>query len=178
VRVIASTSKNLEREVQAGRFRQDLFFHLSVFPIHCTPLRDRPDDIPPLVAHLLKLACKRLNRKPPAITEGTIRTLRKYDWPGNVRELANVIERGAIVSTGGKLKVEIMTAPVSDARNRTTLLSERDIENIAAANLIACLRETGGKVSGADGAAAILGIQPTTLYSRIKKMGLSETDWQ
>jgi PAS domain S-box-containing protein len=178
VRVIASTSKNLEREVQAGRFRQDLFFYLSVFPIHCTPLRDRPDDIPPLVAHLLKLACKRLNRKTPAITEGTIGTLKKYDWPGNVRELANVIERGAIVSTGGKLKVEIMTAPVSDARTRSTLLSERDIENIAAANLIACLRETGGKVSGADGAAAILGIQPTTLYSRIKKMGLTEADWQ
>jgi DNA-binding NtrC family response regulator len=176
--VIASTSKNLEREVQAGRFRQDLFFYLSVFPIHCTPLRDRPDDIPPLVAHLLKLACKRLNRKTPAITEGTIGTLKKYDWPGNVRELANVIERGAIVSTGGKLKVEIMTAPVSDARTRSTLLSERDIENIAAANLIACLRETGGKVSGADGAAAILGIQPTTLYSRIKKMGLTEADWQ
>ena len=113
VRVIASTSKNLEREVQAGRFRQDLFFYLSVFPIHCTPLRDRPDDIPPLVSHLLKLACKRLNRKPPAISEGTVRTLRNYDWPGNVRELANVIERGAIVSTGGKLKVEIMTAPVT-----------------------------------------------------------------
>jgi len=178
VRVIASTSRNLEREVQAGRFRQDLFFHLSVFPIHCTPLRDRPDDIPPLVAHLLKLACKRLNRKVPAITEGTVQTLRKYDWPGNVRELANVIERGAIVSTGGKLKVEIMSAPLSDARNRSTLLTEREIESMATANLIACLRETGGKVSGLDGAASILGIQPTTLYSRIKKLGLNDTDWR
>ena len=178
VRVIASTSKNLEREVQAGRFRQDLFFHLSVFPIHCTPLRDRPDDIPPLVTHLLKVACKRLNRKLPVISERTIRTLQNYDWPGNVRELANVVERGAIVSTGGKLKVEIMTAPLSDARSRSTLLSERDIENIATTNLIACLKETQGKVSGADGAAAILGIQPTTLYSRIKKLGLSETDWR
>ncbi len=178
VRIIASTSKNLEREVQAGRFRQDLFFHLSVFPIHCTPLRDRPDDIPPLAAHLLKIACKRLNRKIPLVTEGTVRTLRNYDWPGNVRELANVIERGAIVSTGGKLQVEIMTAPLSDARKRATLLTERDIENMATANLIACLRETGGKVSGPDGAASILGIQPTTLYSRIKKLGLSDSDWR
>lgn len=178
VRVIASTSRNLEREVQAGRFRQDLFFHLSVFPIHCTALRDRPDDIPPLVAHLLKLACKRLNRQRPIVTEGTIQTLQKYDWPGNVRELANVIERGAIVSTGGKLKVEIMSAPLSDARNRSTLLTEREIESMATANLIACLRETGGKVSGPDGAASILGIQPTTLYSRIKKLGLKEADWQ
>ncbi|MGD9295204.1 MAG: sigma 54-interacting transcriptional regulator [Roseobacter sp.] len=178
VRVIASSSKNLEREIQAGRFRQDLFFSLSVFPIHCTPLRDRRDDIPPLVSHLLKLACKKLNRKVPMITEGTIQTLKKYDWPGNVRELANVIERGAIVSTGGKLQVEIMSAPISDARSRSALLTEREIESMAAANLIACLRETGGKVSGRDGAAAILGIQPTTLYSRIKKMGLTEADWQ
>lgn len=178
VRVIASTSRNLEREVQAGRFRQDLFFHLSVFPIHCTPLRERPDDIPPLVAHLLKLACKRLNRQRPIVTEGTVRTLQNYDWPGNVRELANVIERGAIVSTGGKLKVEIMSAPLSDARSRSALLTEREIESMATANLIACLRETGGKVSGPDGAASILGIQATTLYSRIKKLGLNETDWR
>ncbi len=140
-------------------------------------MRDRPDDIPPLVAHLLKLACKRLNRTVPAITEGTLRTLQKYDWPGNVRELANVIERGAIVSTGGKLRVEIRSAPLSDARSRSALLTEREIENMATANLIACLRETGGKVAGPDGAAALLGIQPTTLYSRIKKLGLGEKDW-
>lgn len=178
LRVIASTSRNLEREVQAGRFRQDLFFALSVFPIHCTPLRERPDDIAPLAAHLLKLACKRLNRPRPAITEGTVRRLRKYDWPGNVRELANVIERGAIVATGGKLKVEINTAPINTLRSRSALLTESEIESIVAANLIACLRETGGKVAGEDGAAALLGIQPTTLYSRIKKLGLTAADWE
>ncbi|TMM49570.1 PAS domain S-box protein [Sulfitobacter sabulilitoris] len=177
VRVIASTSRNLEREVQAGRFRQDLFFYLSVFPIHCTPLRDRPDDIPPLCAHLLGLACKRLNRAPPSITEGTIRRLKKYDWPGNVRELANVIERGAIVSTVDKLKVEINVAPVASNRSRSTLLTQADIDGIMIANLIACLRETGGKVAGEDGAAALLGIQATTLYSRIKKLGLTSADW-
>lgn len=177
VRVIASTSRNLERDVQAGRFRQDLFFHLSVFPIHCTPLRDRPDDIPHLTAHLLKLACKRLNRPPPSITEGTIGRLKKYDWPGNVRELANVIERGAIVSTGGKLKVEINVAPIINTRSRSTLLTETDIENIMVANLIACLRETGGRVAGEGGAAALLGMPATTLYSRIRKLGLSAADW-
>lgn len=177
VRVIASTSRNLERDVQAGRFRQDLFFHLSVFPIHCTPLRDRPDDIPPLTAHLLTLACKRLNRLPPSITEGTIRRLRKYDWPGNVRELANVIERGAIVSTDGKLKVEINMAPLISTRSRSTLLTETDIENIMVANLIACLRETGGRVAGDGGAAALLGMPATTLYSRIRKLGLTSADW-
>ena len=177
VRIIASTSRDLEREVQAGRFRQDLFFYLSVFPIHCTPLRERPDDIPPLTAHLLSLACKRLNRKTPAITEGSVSKLRKYDWPGNVRELANVIERGAIVSTGGKLQVEILSAPMTSARTRSTLLTEAEIDGLATANLIACLRETGGKVAGDDGAAALLGIQPTTLYSRIKKLRLGQADW-
>ena len=177
VRVIASTSRDLEREVQAGRFRQDLFFLLSVFPIHCTPLRERPDDIAPLAVHLLSLACKRLNRKKPAITEATVQKLRKYDWPGNVRELANVIERGAIVSTGEKLKVEINAAPMNTLRGRSALLTEAEIEGIAVTNLIACLRETDGKVAGEDGAAALLGIQPTTLYSRIKKLGLTPADW-
>ncbi|MFK7745921.1 MAG: sigma 54-interacting transcriptional regulator [Roseobacter sp.] len=177
VRIIASTSRDLEREVQAGRFRQDLFFYLSVFPIHCTPLRERPDDIAPLTAHLLSLACKRLNRTVPALTEGSVKKLRTYDWPGNVRELANVIERGAIVSTGGKLMVEIASAPIASARTRTALLTEAEIESMATANLIGCLRETGGKVAGETGAAALLGIQPTTLYSRIKKLRLTPDDW-
>jgi PAS domain S-box-containing protein len=177
VRIIASTSRDLEREVQSGRFRQDLYFYLSVFPINCTPLRERPDDIAPLSAHLLALACKRLNRKAPLLTEGSVKKLRQYDWPGNVRELANVIERGAIVSTDGKLKVEILSAPITSARARTSLLTEAEVESLATANLIACLRETGGKVAGEDGAAALLGIQPTTLYSRIKKLRLTEEDW-
>ncbi len=178
VRVIASSSRGLEREVQIGRFRQELFFHFNVFPIHCAPLRDRPDDIPPLAVHLLKLACKRLNREVPLITEGTMRTLLKYAWPGNVRELANVIERGAIVSTAGKLQIDIHASPVASTRGSATLLSEAEIEGIRTANLIACLRETKGRVAGPDGAATILGIQPTTLYSRIKKSGLDPKEWQ
>ncbi len=177
IRVITATSRNLEREVEAGRFRPDLYFHLNVFPILCTPLRERPDDIPPLTVHLLALSCTRLNRKPPVITEGTMRTLQNYHWPGNVRELGNVIERGAIVSTEGKLIVDLHTAPAPAARAATTLLTETEIEQLRVANLIACLRETGGKVSGSDGAAALLGVRPTTLYSRIKACGLSDADW-
>jgi PAS domain S-box-containing protein len=177
LRVIAATSRNLEREVQAGRVRQDLVLYLNVFPIHCTPLRERPDDIPPLTAHFLDLACKRLSRKAPVITEGTMRKLQHYDWPGNVRELANVIERGAIVSQGGKLLVDIHNAAAPAVRSSTTLLSEADIEQIRVANTIACLREARGKVAGKDGAAALLGIRPTTLYSRMHKLGLSAEDW-
>ncbi|WP_400082843.1 sigma-54 interaction domain-containing protein [Yoonia sp. R78084] len=177
LRVVASTSRNLDREVQAGRMRPELVFFLNVFPIHCTPLRERPDDIPLLAAHFLNLVCKRLSRTPPIITEGTIRTLQQYDWPGNVRELANVIERGAIVSQGEKLVVDIHPDAAPATRKITTLLSEADIEQIRVANTIACLQETNGRVSGPNGAAALLGVKPTTLYSRIKTLGLSPDDW-
>jgi transcriptional regulator with GAF, ATPase, and Fis domain len=177
LRVIAATARNLEREVQAGRMRHDLVLFLNVFPIHCTPLRDRPEDIPPLASHLLKLACKRLGRSQPIVTEGIMRQLQRYDWPGNVRELANVIERSAIVSHGGKLVVDIRNPSAPSVRSAATLLTEADIEQIRIVNTIACLKEAGGRVSGPDGAAALLGIRPTTLYSRIQKLGLSSGDW-
>lgn len=177
LRVVASSSRNLDREVQAGRMRPELVFFLNVFPIHCAPLRDRPDDIPLLAAHFLQLVCKRLSRTPPIITEGTMRTLQRYDWPGNVRELANVIERGAIVSRGDKLLVDIRPVSAPATRTITTLLSEADIEQIRVANTIACLQEAKGRVSGENGAAALLGIKPTTLYSRIKTLGLTPDDW-
>jgi PAS domain S-box-containing protein len=177
LRVLASTSRNLEREVQAGRLRQDLVLFLNVFPIHCSPLRDRVEDIPPLVAHLLKLASKRLGRDAPVITEGMMQKLQKYDWPGNVRELANVIERGAIVSHAGKLVVDIQNPSAPVVRNSTTLLTEADIEQLRVANTIACMKEANGRVSGKDGAAALLGVRPTTLYSRLQKLGLTEKDW-
>jgi len=176
LRVIAATGRNLEREVQAGRMRQDLVLFLNVFPIHCTPLRDRPEDIPPLASHLLKLACKRLGRNQPIVTEGIMRQLQRYDWPGNVRELANVIERSAIVSRGGKLVVDIRTPSQPSVRGATALLTEAEVEQIRIANTIACLKEAGGRVSGPNGAAALLGVRPTTLYSRIQKLGLSLRD--
>ena len=177
LRVIASTNRDLDREVQAGRLRQDLVLHLGVFPILCPPLRDRREDIPILTAHLLRIACKRLGRRVPVVTEGAMRKLQDYHWPGNVRELANVIERGAIVSQSDKLQVEIQSHIVTGAVPTTTLLTEADVEQIRRANIIACMKEAGGKVSGTKGAAALLGLKPTTLYSRLKKLGLSDSDW-
>ncbi len=177
LRVIASSSRNLEREVQAGRLRHDLLLFLNVFPIHCPPLRDRTEDIPLLAVHLLKLACKRMGRKTPIVTERIITQLKDYGWPGNVRELANVIERGAIVSQAGKLIVDLQSAVAPVVRNTSTLLSEADIEQLRTANLIACMTETGGRVSGSGGAAELLGLRPTTLYSRLQKLGLSNRNW-
>ncbi|WP_411892686.1 sigma-54 interaction domain-containing protein [Yoonia sp. SDW83-1] len=177
LRVIASSSRNLEREIQAGRLRHDLLLFLNVFPIHCPPLRDRTEDIPLLAVHLLKLACKRMGRRTPIVTERIIAQLKDYGWPGNVRELANVIERGAIVSQAGKLIVDIQSAVAPAVRNTSTLLSEADIEQLRIANLIACMTETGGRVSGSGGAAELLGLRPTTLYSRLQKLGLSNRNW-
>lgn len=177
LRVIASTNRDIDREVQAGRLRQDLMLHLGVFPILCPPLRDRPEDIPILTAHLLRIACKRLGRKVPVVTEGAMRKLQDYHWPGNVRELANVIERGAIVSQSDKLQVEIQSQVVPGTLPTSALLTEADVEQIRRANIIACMKEADGRVSGEKGAAALLGIKPTTLYSRLKKLGLGENDW-
>lgn len=177
LRVIASTNRDIDREVHAGRLRQDLMLHLGVFPILCPPLRDRPEDIPILTAHLLRLVCKRLGRKVPVVTEGAMRKLQDYHWPGNVRELANVIERAAIVSQSDKLQVEIQSQVVPGAMPTSALLTEADVEQIRKANIIACMKEADGKVAGDKGAAALLGIKPTTLYSRLKKLGINERDW-
>ncbi len=177
LRAIASSSRDIDREIQAGRLRQDLALHLGVFPIHCPPLRDRIEDIPVLTVHLLRIVCKRLGRNVPVITEGAMRKLQEYHWPGNVRELANVIERGAIVSQTDKLLVEIQTHVASVAPNSSTLLTEAEVEHIRTLNTIACMKEAGGRVSGQEGAAALLGIKPTTLYSRLKKLGLKDEDW-
>ncbi|MBS1300914.1 sigma 54-interacting transcriptional regulator [Loktanella sp. SALINAS62] len=177
LRLIASTSFDVDREIQAGRLRQDLALVLGVFPIHCPPLRDRIEDIPVLTVHLLRIACKRLGRKVPIVTEGAMRKLQQYHWPGNVRELANVVERGAIVSQSDKLLVEIQTDISSAIQSSSKLLTEAEVEQIRTANTIACMKEAGGKVAGTNGAAALLGIRPTTLYSRLQKLGLNNEDW-
>ena len=173
IRVIAATTKNLEHEVAAGRMREDLWLFLNVFPVTCTPLRDRRDDIPKLAAHLLDIACKRMNRPRTVITERMMERLCAYPWPGNVRELKNVIERAAILSTGGKLMVELGTDTPVRGSSAQTIRTEAEIQQAIRDNIVACLRETNGKVSGPDGAAALLGVQPTTLYSRIRKFRIS-----
>jgi len=178
VRVIAASTSNVEREVSAGRFSEELFLALNVFPISCIPLRDRKDDIPDLVMHLLSVACERLNRPEPYVTERTMRMLTEYAWPGNVKELRNVIERAAIVSRGEKLIVELGGASGLRAQSAKTVRTEHEMQLEIRANIVMALKETQGKVSGKTGAAALLGIEPTTLYSRIKKLEIEKREWQ
>ncbi len=177
VRVIAASTRALDKEVAAGRLREDLYLWLNVFPVLCHPLREKKEDIPALATHLLGLASKRMNRRPPVITQHVMQRLQDYAWPGNVRELRNVIERATIVSQGGKLIVDLSEPDARARKTPKTIRTEADLEADLRRTLVDCLRETGGKVSGKDGAAALMGIPATTFYSRIKKFAIQPQDW-
>lgn len=177
VRVIASTSVDLVDCVKHGSFREDLYFYLNVFPIECHPLRERKSDIPELAQHFVKLACERLNLDEPTITKANVRDLKAYHWPGNVRELQNVIERGVILARGSKLVLDLqniaMSATVAPDQE---ILTEIQLNELQVQNILACLKQTKGRVAGESGAANLLGVKPTTLYSRIRKFGITLKD--
>lgn len=175
VRVIASSTKDLAVCIKEGAFREDLYFFLNVFPIECRPLRERLSDIPELTQHFLKVTCERLNLPLPTITRANVSHLKGYHWPGNVRELQNVIERGAILARGEKLVLDLQKLGASrSAVDRSGVLTEDQLTELQIQNIVQCLKKTGGRVSGDSGAAQLLGIKPTTLYSRIKKFGISK----
>ncbi len=178
LRVIAASRRNLEALTRKRVFREELLMYLNVFPITCLPLRDRREDIPALAAHFLALSCKRLNIRPPIISKSSMEKLVNYDWPGNVRELQNVIDRGSIISTGGKLQIDLGLTTPQIAAGEFTVLSEAEMVAAQRSNIVAALRRTSGKVSGVGGAAEVLGIQSTTLYSRIKKLHIDAEEWQ
>jgi transcriptional regulator with GAF, ATPase, and Fis domain len=182
VRVIAATNRNLEKLVVAGKFREDLFYRLSVFPIEVPPLRQRREDILQLAQHFLEATCKDFGRKPMKLTSSQANAIRDYDWPGNVRELKNVIERAVILSQGNVLRLDLslpeMTAdsvrggtiPAEPAGER--LLTEKEMKALQKKNLVAALKQANWRVSGKGGAAELLGIRPTTLTDRIRSFGI------
>jgi transcriptional regulator with GAF, ATPase, and Fis domain len=182
VRIVAATNRDLKKAVEAGRFREDLYYRLHVFPIHVTALKERRDDIPLLAAHFLDLSVKELRCKKPRLTRAAIAQLQNYDWPGNIRELRNVVERAVILARGGPLHFDLPVtdsspAPASSIPHRG---AKADLEYLTEAgmrlrereNLVAVLEKARWKIKGADGAAELLGVKPTTLLSRMKKMGL------
>jgi transcriptional regulator with GAF, ATPase, and Fis domain len=181
VRVVAATNRNLKSEVDAGRFRQDLYYRLSVFPVELPPLRARAEDIPLLADHFLELSARKMGRSKPKLTLANVRELERYRWPGNVRELQHVIERAIITAHGGRLTielpddVELKAEPADASAGVTTIMTDADLRKLEANNIGAALKATGGKVYGPDGAARLLGVKPTTLSSRMKALGLVRT---
>ena len=174
VRLVAATHTDLRKAVAEGRFREDLFYRLSVFPIHLPPLRERPEDIAALAEGFL-VRFARENRRPPiALPPGLREQLEGYAWPGNVRELQNVLERAAILSAGRELRLPPGALPRRAERSGRPLAWEAQERDY----LERLLRHTRGKISGADGAAALAELPASTLLSRLEKLGLRPKDFK
>jgi formate hydrogenlyase transcriptional activator len=181
VRIIAATNRPLKEEVEAKRFRQDLYYRLNVFPIEAPPLRNRKEDIPLLTQNFLSLASKKLNLPLPKLTRANIIELQSYDWPGNVRELQNVIERAVITSRSGKVffnmsegisKRQYAKVDQNQPDTETSILTQEEMKLRDQQNILNALDQCNWKITGSEGAAEQLQMKPTTLNSKIKKMGL------
>lgn len=185
VRVIAATNKNLTEEVKAGRFREDLFYRLSVFPIEVPPLRERKKDIYPLALNFLERACKELGKEGISLTEGNVRDLNAHDWPGNIRELKNAIERAAISSNGRKLSFDLPKVHQTKQAEKNqihnlhtsdtpTFLTNEEMKDLERENMISALKQANWKTWGDRGAAKLLGIKPSTLAYQMKQLGIEK----
>ncbi len=177
VRIIASTNRDLEEEIQKGHFRKDLFYRLSVFPITIPPLSQRREDIPLLVEFYTTRFSKRHGKMIKRIPKNTMKALETYAWPGNVRELMNVIERAVIVSDGPELrlaeKIDALPNPLREEGSSGMELRETEnLTEVERKHILAALQKTGWRITGESGAAQSLGINPSTLRARMKKLGI------
>lgn len=184
VRVVAATNRDLRQEVEAGRFRLDLFYRLGVFPLEVPPLRDRREDIPELVTHFIRQACMRFHIAPPGTPQRELDRAQRYHWPGNVRELQNAVERAVILARGGKLTFDLPEAPSPAAKPAVRppleapglVIPEDEWRERERANILNAMHQANYRVSGKGGAADLLGINPGTLASRLKVLGIRKGD--
>lgn len=165
VRVIAATSRDLQAMMREGKFREDLFYRLNVFPIRIAPLRERREDIPALIWHVLGSLGNRMGRNIQGVRASTMRDLQRYSWPGNVRELCNLVERNLILNTGPIFRVELADLESSHA-------SLQRLDDVESEHLRNVLQSTHWRIRGPGGAAQVLGVKPTTLEARLKKLGI------
>jgi PAS domain S-box-containing protein len=184
VRVVAATNRDLATEVEEGRFREDLFYRLAVFPLELPPLRDRGNDVVLLARAFAETSARRHGREPPVLDETDEQALRAYRWPGNVRELQNVVERAVITAVDGRLELARFLPPAAGAADTTgdgiasapspsaRVLREEEMRRFERENLLRALEASGWKVSGEGGAAERVGLPPSTLRSRMKAFGL------
>jgi transcriptional regulator with GAF, ATPase, and Fis domain len=184
VRVVAATNRDLKKEVEVGRFREDLYYRLNVFPLRVAALRERKEDIPLLATHFVELLVKELGCPKPRLTQAGLEALLSYEWPGNIRELRNVIERAVVFAQGGILDFDLSATRLDLASSRPhdidqlepEYLTEAEMRRRERENLFAVLQKSSWKIKGVNGAAELLGVKPTTLVARIEKMGLKRSD--
>ena len=181
VRVVAATNRDLEQAVSEGKFREDLFYRLSVFPIEVPPLRERGDDVLQIASHFLERTCQEFGHRPLTLSKQQAALLKRYDWPGNIRELKNVIERAVILSRGKVLRLDlamndILTAAAVTETNApegvVRLMTETELHDLERKNTLLALERAQWRVSGPNGAAKLLGVKPTTLADRMRKLKL------
>ncbi len=176
VRVIAATNRNLKKMVENGKFRQDLYYRLNVFPIFNIPLRERPEDIPILIRHFVRKYCQQRGKKIDKIAQADIDLLLQYEFPGNVRELENLIERAVILTKGNKLNIRDSFAPTGKNkkhRNKSFL----SFEDMQRRHIIEALERTKWRITGPQGAARLLGLKDRTLMSKMRKLGIRREDY-
>ncbi len=169
IRIIAATNRKLEQEIKVGHFREDLYYRLNVFPVHLPPLRERPKDIPPLINHFINKYNARTGRKVETVSKKCLDKLYKYQWPGNIRELENIIERAVVTSNGKQLNLDPHLNILLDNNSEDSFVSLEEYEK---RYIIRILKYTSWRIRGINGAAHILKMKPTTLHSRMKKLGI------
>jgi PAS domain S-box-containing protein len=181
VRIVAATNRDLEKAVADGRFREDLYYRLSVFPIDVPPLRERGDDVLQIASHFLEKTCQQFGHRPLALSKQQAALLKRYDWPGNIRELKNVIERAVILSRGKVLRLDLAMSdileaapqqPETEGAKGEEILTDAALRDLERNNILAALRLADWRVSGPNGAARLLGVKPTTLADRMRKFSI------
>jgi formate hydrogenlyase transcriptional activator len=170
VRLVAATNRNLEGMIGSREFRSDLYYRLNVFPIRIPPLRERPEDIPLLVRYFTQKYARRMEKQIESIPAAAMKKLSSWHWPGNIRELENFIERSVILTHGPALQVPV--GELTNHTNGSAAASSGTSDSSEREKILQILKETKGRVAGADGAAARMGIKRTTLISRMKKLGI------
>jgi transcriptional regulator with GAF, ATPase, and Fis domain len=175
-RLIAASNRNLEDLVEQGLFRSDFYFRLNVFPIKIPPLRERAGDISGLARYFMKIFAKKFGKEFDRISKRDLQALISYRWPGNIRELRHVIERAVLVGRNGKLEIPPLNTAENTGKNKDEkILTLKEMET---RHILKALSACGGKVSGADGAAALLAVRPTTLYSKMKRLNIQREDYR
>lgn len=184
IRIIAATHRNLEQMIVENNFREDLWFRINVFPIYLPPLRQRREDIPALTRHLVQTKSRELGLLvPPPIAPGALERLTRYSWPGNVRELQNIIEREIIRYRGGALSFESLAPETTTKEVKNPPAQEQEsfkllkLDEAMAQHIRKAIEHTKGRINGRDGAAELLGINPSTLRSRMEKLGVKRSDF-